>query len=70
MLLSITNGWEVGVVSVALQFGPRDPMNDVFPTRVLFKTVKSDADDIAMPYPKAPVKVLFCTVPPNVTFVP
>ena len=46
---SMTNGAGVGVTSVVLQFGPRDPMKDVFPTRVLFSTVKLVADVIAIP---------------------
>ena len=39
----------MGVVSVVLQLGPREPMNDVLPTSVFPETVKFTADEIAMP---------------------
>lgn len=46
---SSTNGAGLGVVSVVLQLGPREPMNDVLPTSVFPETVKFTADEIAMP---------------------
>ena len=52
-----------GVGSVELQFGPREPMKDVFPNSSFPLTVKFRADEMAMPYPKAPVSLLFKTVP-------
>ncbi len=45
-----------GVGSEALQFGPREPINEVFPKRTLSCTVKLQAEVIAMPYPNAPVR--------------
>ena len=59
-----------GVGSDALQFGPRDPINDVFPNSVFPSTVKFRADVMAMPYPKAPDSLLFRTVPDELTFAP
>jgi len=59
-----------GVGSEALQFGPREPMNEVFPIRTLSCTVKLRAEVIAMPYPNAPVKLLLRTVPEELTFAP
>ena len=52
-----------GVGSEVLQFGPREPMKDVFPKSVFPCTVKSRADVTAMAYPKAPVRLLFEAVP-------
>lgn len=52
---SMTNAAGVGVWSTELQFGPREPMKEVLPIRVLPSTVKFLAPDIAIPYPKAPV---------------
>ena len=59
-----------GVGSEALQFGPREPMNEVFPKRTLSCTVKLRAEVIAIPYPNAPVRLLFRTVPEELTFAP
>jgi len=59
-----------GVGSEALQFGPREPMNEVFSKRTLPWTVKLKAELIAIPYPNAPVRVLFTTVPEELTFPP
>ena len=57
-----------GVGSAAPQFGPREPMNEVFPKSTLFSTVKFTAEVIAIPYPNAPVKKLFKTVPEELAF--
>lgn len=46
---SSTKGAGLGVVSVVLQLGPREPMNDVLPTSVFPVTVKFTADEIAIP---------------------
>lgn len=46
---SWTNGAGVGVMSVVLQFGPFEPMKDVFPTRIFPCTVKFVAEEMAMP---------------------
>jgi hypothetical protein len=48
LLISRTNAEGEGVGSPVEQFGPRAPINEVFPTRILFSTVKLVADDIAM----------------------
>lgn len=64
---SMTKACGVGVVSVVLQFGPRDPMNVVLPMRTLSCTVKFRAEEMAMPYPNAPVKELLYTVPDKLT---
>lgn len=72
----VTFAWEtikaalVGVGSSALQFGPREPMNEVFPNSTLFSTVKLTAEVTAIPYPNAPVRMLFKTVPEELTFAP
>jgi hypothetical protein len=60
----------VGVGSEALQFGPREPMKEVFPNSTFPWTVKFWADVIAMPYPKAPVSQLFRTLPEKLTLAP
>ena len=44
----MTNGAGVGMASVAVQFGPRAPMNEVFPMRTLFSTVKFVAELMAI----------------------
>lgn len=36
MLVSMTNAAGVGTMSDVLQFGPRAPMNEVFPNMTLF----------------------------------
>jgi hypothetical protein len=45
-------------------------MNEVFPTRTLLWTVKLKAELTAIPYPNAPVRMLFRTVPEELTFAP
>ncbi len=70
VLRSITKRAGEGVVSVSVQLGPRAPMKDVLPTSTLFSTVKLLAEDMAMPYPKAPVSWLFNTVPDWLTLLP
>ena len=69
-MLSRTKAAGVGVVSELLQLGPREPMKDVFPTRVLPWTVKLVADDMAIAKPKAPVNLLLRTVPEVDTLEP
>ena len=59
-----------GVGSEELQLGPREPMKEVFSKRKLFCTVKLKAEVTAIPYPNAPVSVLFRTVPEELTFAP
>jgi len=59
-----------GVGSEALQFGPREPIKEVFPKSVFPSTVKFRADVMAMPYPKAPESLLFRTVPDELTLAP
>jgi len=48
LFVSSTNGAGVGTVSVVVQFGPCSPMNEVFPKRTLFSTVKFLAEVIAI----------------------
>lgn len=45
-----------------LQFGPRDPIKDVFPNSSFPVTVKFFAELMAIPYPNAPEKWLLITV--------
>lgn len=67
---SSTNGVGVGVTSVELQFGPREPMKVVLPNSELPSTVKFVADEIAIAYPNAPVNSLLSTVPFAETLLP
>jgi hypothetical protein len=64
-----TKGAEDGTASFWVQLGPCEPMNDVLPTSTLFSTVKFDAELTAIPKPNAPDKLLFMTVPDELTLL-
>lgn len=65
----MTKGAGEGVTSVWLQLGPLEPINEVFPKRTLLSTVKLRAEDMAIPYPKAPERRLLITVPERLTLL-
>ena len=67
---AMTNGADDGTTSSVEQFGPLEPMKEVFPTSVFPCMVKFRAEVIAMPYPNAPDSVLSRTVPDALTLLP